>query len=356
VIGLTLGFALFCLTVLRWLADKSLPWMQAHLQWPGGVLSLSMGAALLGAAFTEWLGVHAIFGAFLVGVAIGDSPRMRESTRQTLDNFISYIFAPLFFASIGLMVDFRANFDLGLVLVVLLIAFAGKTIGCFCGARLASMGKRESWALGFAMNARGAMEIILGLLALQFGLISERLFVALVVMALVTAIVSGPVMQKILQRRRPTRLADALAAKCFIPRLEAGTREAAIRELSHAAAKAGGLDEDVVFQKAWAREQVGSTGLDGGVAVPHARLPGLARPLVAVGISKDGMDFNSADGSRARLIFLILTPEGDFKSQLELLGDIGRTFRDRDAVGRAVKTPNSTEFVALLRTSTPMGG
>src|SRR5690606_12436259 len=151
--------------------------------------------------------------------------------------------------------------------------------------------------------------------------------------------------------RRPARLADALAPKSFIPRLEAGTREAAIRELAQAAAKAGGLDEQAVFAKAWAREQVGSTGLDGGVAVPHARMPGLPRPLVAVGISKDGMDFNSADGSRARLIFLILTPEGDFKSQLELLGDIGRTFRDRDAVGRAVKTPNATEFVALLRTS-----
>ena len=67
-----------------------------------------MVLSLAGAAFTEWAGVHAIFGAFMAGVALGDSHHLRQHTRTVLDDFISFFFAPLFFASIGLKVDFLA--------------------------------------------------------------------------------------------------------------------------------------------------------------------------------------------------------------------------------------------------------
>ena len=91
--------------------------------------------------------------------------------------FIGFVFAPLFFASLGLHVDFVANFDLGLCLVVVAITTVGKLVGCRGGAWLAGIPAREGWAIAFGMNASGAMGIILGLLALEVGLIDERLFV-----------------------------------------------------------------------------------------------------------------------------------------------------------------------------------
>jgi Kef-type K+ transport system membrane component KefB len=149
---------------------------------------------------TEFIGIHAIFGAFILGVAFGDSEHMSERAKEIIHQFINNIFAPLFFVSIGLKVNFAANFDPVLTLIILVIAFAGKILGSGYGARLSGLAWNESLAVGFGMNARGAMEIILGLIALDNGLIDERVFVSLVIMALVTSITSGPLMKWSLSR------------------------------------------------------------------------------------------------------------------------------------------------------------
>jgi len=180
--------------------DRLLPRVHAAAGGPAGVLGFAAALALFGAAFTEWLGMHAIFGAFMVGVALGDSAHLDERTRTSAGDFVSSTVAPIFFGSIGLGVDFARHFDPGLTAVVLLVACAAKILGCGLGARLAGLAPRESWALGAAMNARGSMEIIVGQIALQNGLIGERMFVALVVMALVTSLMSGPAIRRLLQR------------------------------------------------------------------------------------------------------------------------------------------------------------
>jgi Kef-type K+ transport system membrane component KefB len=154
-----------------------------------------MALCFLAAAFTEWLGIHAIFGAFLLGVAMGDSDHMSERAKEIIHQFINNIFAPLFFVSIGLKVNFFTNFSPMLVLVVLVISFAGKIVGSGFGALRSGYPAKEALAVGFGMNARGAMEIILGLIALEVGLVDEKLFVALVVMAIVTSMTSGPLMR-----------------------------------------------------------------------------------------------------------------------------------------------------------------
>ena len=102
--------------------------------------------------------------------------------------------------SIGLRVNFILNFDLGLTLIIIAIAFIGKIIGSGLGTRLGGFSWKESLAAGFGMNARGAMEIILGIIALENGLINEKVFVSLVIMALVTSMTSGPLMKWSLSR------------------------------------------------------------------------------------------------------------------------------------------------------------
>jgi Kef-type K+ transport system membrane component KefB len=197
---LTIGFTAIMLTFGRGIINRILPWINTKLAWPGGLLSISLAMCFLAAAFTEYIGIHAIFGAFILGVTFGDSEHMSERAKEIIHQFINNIFAPLFFVSIGLKVNFVANFDLGLTLVIILIAFAGKIIGSGFGARLSGFKWNESLAVGFGMNARGAMEIILGLIALENGLINEKVFVSLVIMALVTSMTSGPLMKWSLSR------------------------------------------------------------------------------------------------------------------------------------------------------------
>ena len=348
---MTLGFAGFMLTIGRWLIHLALPWIQAHTSWPGGVLGFALTLALLGAAFTEWIGIHAIFGAFLVGVAIGDSSHLREQTRTTLHHFISFIFAPLFFASIGLKVDFIANFDLRLTLIVLVVACVGKIFGDGLGAKLSGMPKREALAIGFAMNARGAMEIILGLLALQFGIIGERLFVALVIMALVTSMMSGPMITYVLKPKRPKRFAQFMTPASFVQNLRAESRDDVLRQLSDALADAHSLDADVVYEAVLTREQIMSTALEHGIATPHARMASINTPLVACGVLQTGVDFNSADGETARIVFLILTPTEDHSAQVEILADIARTFSSEELRGQVLAVRNYVEFLAAVRST-----
>ena len=191
----TLLYAILMLSLGRVVINKSLPWAKRNLSWPGGILAVSLGFAFLGAAFTEKIGIHAIFGAFIVGIAFGDSVHINEKTRDIIQQFVNNIFAPLFFVSIGFKVNFIQNFDIQIVTIVLALAIISKLLGAILGGLWGGLSMKESIAVGFGMNARGAMAILLGTLALEAKLISPQLFVGLVVMAVVTSIMAGPMLQ-----------------------------------------------------------------------------------------------------------------------------------------------------------------
>ncbi len=351
---LTCAFTAFTLTIGRWAVNRSLPWVQAHAGWPGGVLGFSLSLALLCATFTSAIGVHAIFGAFLFGVALGDSPHLRRRTRTTIDQFVSFIFAPLFFASIGLRVDFVENFDPVLVLTVLVLATVGKTFGCTLAARWMGFARNEAWAIGFGMNARGAMEIILGLLALDAGIIGNRLFVALVIMALVTSISSGTLIQLTCGRRKAARFGDYVTSKTFLPRLQSRGRREAIAELAAPAAATAGLDPEAALRAVWQRELLVPSALGNAVAVPHARMGGLKEPLVAVGLSPGGIDFDTPDGVPVNVVILMLTPADRPDLHLDILAGIARTFqREEVAKELAARVSTLTELRAFLNIEAP---
>lgn len=348
-VTLVLVFVGAALTVGRWLVDRLLPWIQAHTSWPGGVLSFALVGALGCAAFTEWMGVHAVFGAFVFGVILGDSRHLREHTRTILEQFISFIFAPLFFATVGLRVDFAAHFDLGIVALVLVLATIGKLLGGGLGAWWAGLPPREAIAIGSALNARGAMEIILALLAYQARVIGESLFVAIVIMALLTSMLSGSAIQVLLKPQKRRRFIEFLASRGFCGNLEVKEPEAAIRELTCLLCNGAGLDAEAITAAVLARERIMSTALTHGLATPHARIDGLTTPIVGVGLCPQGLDFDAMDGRPTTLVFLILTPSEGHQQQLEILADIARTFRNADMVEKALRVSNYTQFLALVR-------
>ena len=197
-ITLTLGlaFTILMLTIGRSAMDRAIHWIGAGERGSRYALALVVSIGLLGSAFTDWLGIHAVFGAFLVGVASSGCTGLPERSRAALRWFVARLFAPIFFASIGMRADFATNFDFTLSLWILLLACVGKIGGCGLTARLFGMSRADAWAAGFALNARGAMEMVLAATALEVGLIDEPLFVALVVMAFLTSLVSAPLIQR----------------------------------------------------------------------------------------------------------------------------------------------------------------
>lgn len=182
----------------RWLASPILRWTQSVFEWPSGFIGVTIVWILAAAAFVERLGMHPVFGAFLIGVALGQGIECRKnhSAHEIIHQFAVSFFAPLYFVSVGLQANFAANFDIGLILLVVLIASLGKIAGAGLGAWLGGFSLRNSLAVGCGLNARGAMEMILASIALECQVIDQRIFVALVVMAIATSIMSGPLLQR----------------------------------------------------------------------------------------------------------------------------------------------------------------
>ena len=182
------------------------PWF-AHQQvvagregrWLLGILLLSLASALV----TEMLGIHALFGAFAAGVAVSSNAPLRALLMARVEPFAVTLLLPLFFAMTGLRMraDALHAGDIVLCLVVIAVATAGKLLGTFSAARSTGLPAREAWRLGALMNTRGLMELIVLNLGYELGLLGDRLFAVLVIMALVTTAMTGPLLNLIERRR-----------------------------------------------------------------------------------------------------------------------------------------------------------
>jgi Kef-type K+ transport system membrane component KefB/mannitol/fructose-specific phosphotransferase system IIA component (Ntr-type) len=356
ILALTVGFVALVLTLGRWAADRALPWVQAHLAWPGGVLGFVLMTGLVGGAVTEAIGIQAIFGAFLTGIALGGSSHLREHTRHLVGRFVEGVFAPIFVAAIGLEVDFVANFSPGLVLRVLALGTAVKVLGCAVAARLGGLRGAEVWAVGWAMNARGELGIVLGLVAWRAGVIHEQLFVALVLLALVTSAAAGPMLTLLLRRGRVCLPGALLDSRLCMTNLGEADVPAVIRRLSAVAAERAQMPAAAVAEAVLQREKVMGTGIGHGVAVPHARLVGLKGPVVVAGVTRQGLDFDAEDGEPVRLIFLLLTPASDHGAQVKILAALARLVRDPQVRQEALAARTPTALLAALRVGDALQG
>ncbi|MEO5728777.1 MAG: cation:proton antiporter [Byssovorax sp.] len=345
-VALTAVFVAVGLLVVRPIADRLL----ARIQKPGdagngSVLSLIMILALLGGAATQALGVHAVFGAFVMGIAIGDSRRLREHTRQMLHEFVTSVFTPVFFGSMALRLDFARAFDLRLVVIIVTVACIAKVVGCAVGARVTGVAWREATAIGFGMNSRGAMEILLAMLAMEAGIINEKLFVALVIMAVFTSMLSGPALVRLL-RPKPSPIAELLRSGAVVLDSPAGSREELIVALVAATTARLGrvVDAGRFAQKVLERELLAGTGVGEGVAFPHAEVEGLEQPALAFARLERGLDFDAPDGAPARLVFLLLTPPRHYDRELQILSGLARLLT-REVVRRGLLQASDTAEV-----------
>ncbi|MGH7838098.1 MAG: cation:proton antiporter, partial [Candidatus Binataceae bacterium] len=166
-VTLFIGFCYFVganlvVRIMRWTDDRALA---EHAG-----MSAMVGIAMVCAIVTQAIGIHAVFGAFIAGVMLGRSARVRKSDRAELEATTVGVFGPVFFAYSGLKVDLFAIHGLSVLAIFLGVAIAGKLIGCAGGALIAGRGWRESFAVAVGMNARGGMGIIVALLGLSLGI------------------------------------------------------------------------------------------------------------------------------------------------------------------------------------------
>jgi mannitol/fructose-specific phosphotransferase system IIA component (Ntr-type) len=235
-----------------------------------------------------------------------------------------------------------------LITVFLVLAFAGKVIGCGLGAYWGGINKNNSLAIGFGMNSRGAMEIILGIIALRYNLIQEKVFVALVIMALVTSITSAPLMSYFLKRSKKVSAFVDLLKPENIFFSDATDKKDIISELCFKISSCHKLSNEKIIKEVFAREKLLSTGLEKHLAIPHAKV-NVPEPIVAVAVHKEGIDFDSHDGLPAKIIILLITPQNDSEIQLKLLAEISGKIGKEEVVNMLVESKNPTEFILNIK-------
>lgn len=198
---LVLAFVWFCVSRLRRVLANRVIDDRHESRW----LLLALLAILIGSLLTEAIGLHALFGAFIAGIAFSANPRLRRLVEERMEPFAAVLLLPLFFASIGLRtrIDLLTGKEWLLCLAITLVATIGKLGGTVLAARLSGLERADSWRLGALMNTRGLMELIVLGLGYDLGLINGSLFALLVLVAIVTTVMTGPLLGFIDRRAGP---------------------------------------------------------------------------------------------------------------------------------------------------------
>jgi Kef-type K+ transport system membrane component KefB/nucleotide-binding universal stress UspA family protein len=194
-LAVTLLFLALAWFVARPVVVRLMRLVDARLRQPHRRLTVALLVTLACAATTQWIGIHAVYGAFVAGILLGQAARFNAEDREALEGLAFGVFTPVFFSFAGLKLNLHALHEWDILLIVLSVAVAGKLFGGYVGGRLGGFSRAESAALGVGMNARGAMELVLALLGLSAGIVSNQLYSIIVMMAVITTLMTPPLLR-----------------------------------------------------------------------------------------------------------------------------------------------------------------
>ena len=215
-VALVGGFVAACIRIVRPVLKKAI--RRSNLT--GGALSPNLLGGLLAAVFlagmaTYELGIFTIFGAFMIGVVLFDEPQLVALWRERVGQFVMVFFLPIFFTYTGLRTSIAGIDTLaawGWCLAITAFATIGKLVPAYIAARSAGLRHQEATMLGFMMNTRGLMELIVINVGLDLGVISKPMFTMLVIMSVISNVITTPVL-----RRYPPTIAPALGRSDAVP-------------------------------------------------------------------------------------------------------------------------------------------
>jgi Kef-type K+ transport system membrane component KefB/nucleotide-binding universal stress UspA family protein len=201
----TLLFVGFMMTVGRRLLKLLVRRYEATGRLTADQVALVLTGVLLSAFLTEWIGIHAIFGGFIFGAIMPKHSRMTHELTDKVEDFTVVVLLPVFFCVAGLRTNLFALDSvelLGWLALILVVAIAGKLIGCGVAARLNGFSTRDSIVIGTLMNTRGLTELVILTVGQSLGVLSDRTFAMMVIMALVTTFMAAPIINRLIPRKR----------------------------------------------------------------------------------------------------------------------------------------------------------
>ena len=211
VVGLSLVYIAGMLLVVRRISARLIARTAGKGLGPTAI-AFVFAALLLSALATEWIGIHAVFGAFLLGVIIPHDSHIAQSLKAGLEQVVTVLLLPAFFAYTGMRTEIGLvhGWENWLICgLIILVASLGKFGGTLAAARLAGLNWRTSSSLGILMNTRGLMELIVLNIGLDLGVITPALFAMMVLMALTTTLATTPLLGLL----EPATLLHSVAAR-----------------------------------------------------------------------------------------------------------------------------------------------
>lgn len=220
------GFFLVAFTVGQKLVDHAFRTLRRRDSDGVQRTSVLVLLTLVAAVATQWLGVEAVLGAFVAGILVGRSPYRDARLLHTVEEASTAFLVPVFFATAGLRVDLGLLSDPTVALwglAVIAVASVSKFLGALAGGATARRPIRESVALGVALNARGALEIVIASVGLALGVLNQASYTVVVLMAMATSIMAPPLLRAVLrnwpgtdEEQERLRREEALAANLVV--------------------------------------------------------------------------------------------------------------------------------------------
>jgi Kef-type K+ transport system membrane component KefB len=213
-VALTVGFVLVAFTVGRKFVRKAMRFTR-RLRAPYADLAMMMLLIFGAGALTQAIGVHLVLGAFVAAILIGRLRRLDPRTHEAIRRVGMGFFVPFFFAYTGIKVDLTTLQGSGLVfaLLAVVVACLGKVIGGGVGTRLGGLPFWEAAAVGFGLNARGAMELVIAAIGLSLGVLNEPSYAIIVLIAVITTVMAAPTLKFCIERAGPEAVREPEASR-----------------------------------------------------------------------------------------------------------------------------------------------
>ncbi|MBK7995657.1 MAG: cation:proton antiporter [Blastocatellia bacterium] len=194
---LALGFIFFMFYLVKPLLSKFIDKHMVQDDISRSLVSWIFILLSLSALFAEIIGIHALFGGFLMGVILPENPKFRKLLRDRVEDFSVVFLLPLFFAFTGLRTEIGSLNNINgwlICLLIITVAVVGKLFGSAIAARFTGLSWKESFALGTLMNTRGLVELVVLNVGYDLGILSAEIFTMMVLMALITTFMAGPLL------------------------------------------------------------------------------------------------------------------------------------------------------------------
>ncbi len=287
-------------------------------------LSLLFSLALINGAIAHMMGIHVIFGAFIAGVMAGESEKITPYVRQWTSDFIFAIFAPIFFVLIGMQLQFSGFNHWGVFILLFIVSSILKLAGVYFASIMTGFGKKNAFALACGLNTQGTMGIVIALIGYEMGVFNDTLFSSIVMICVLTSLGVGPLLKWAIQGvKRP--LADYFDKSYIFLDVEGSNKGEIIHSMvKHMAQRKIIKTQKDVEHAILEREAVISTAIGDGIALPHARLPNIKKPIICFFRLKVPIDYGSPDNKPVSMLFLELTDKKDDGMQLNIIAQISR--------------------------------